>query len=169
MTLVVPFDGSELAEAALVRATEFAKVFDESVLAVAVIPEGNTDYARERDWIDPDEEFDRSIVVSRIHQQVSDLCPSADFRHAMVDRYAPPGVIARRVRKMARNENASMVFIGSDNAGHLVSALSSVGANVAADGFYDVVVVRHRSPAKIARIKEMSPHRKSRSDFYLPG
>ena len=28
MTLVVPFDGSELAEAALVRATEFGIVFE---------------------------------------------------------------------------------------------------------------------------------------------
>ena len=29
MTLIVPFDGSLLAEAALVRATEFGNVFDE--------------------------------------------------------------------------------------------------------------------------------------------
>jgi len=40
MTLVVPFDGSELAEAALVRATEFGNVLEEDVLAVSVIPKG---------------------------------------------------------------------------------------------------------------------------------
>jgi len=43
MTLVVPFDGSDLAEAALVRATEFGSVFDEDVLAISVIPKGNQD------------------------------------------------------------------------------------------------------------------------------
>ena len=34
MTFVVPFDGSKLAEAALVRATEYGDVLDEDVVAV---------------------------------------------------------------------------------------------------------------------------------------
>jgi nucleotide-binding universal stress UspA family protein len=58
MTLVVPFDGSELAEAALVRATEFGNVFDEDVVAVSVIPKGDNSYAREHGWIEANEEFD---------------------------------------------------------------------------------------------------------------
>src|SRR6056297_1158748 len=100
MTLVVPFDGSDLAEAALVRATEFGSVFDEDVLAVSVIPNGNRDYARERDWIEQDEEFDLESVVSTLHKQVTDLCPSADFRHKVVDRYAPSGTISKRLREV---------------------------------------------------------------------
>lgn len=168
MTLVVPFDGSELAEAALVRATEFGTVFGEDVLAVSVIPAGNTDYAREHGWIGPGEEFDMEAVVSTLHEQVTDLCPSADFRHKVVDYYAPYGSIAKRLRKVAKDEDASMVFIGSENAGRLVTAVSSVGSVVASDQSYDIVIVRDRSPSKVARVRNASPYHTSKSDFYIP-
>ncbi|SFS10080.1 Nucleotide-binding universal stress protein, UspA family [Halomicrobium zhouii] len=168
MTLVVPFDGSELSEAALLRADQFGVVFDESVVAVTVIPDGNVDYARERDWIDSDEAFDRSAVVSKIHGQVSDLCPSADFRHFVVGRYAPSGAISKRIRKVAKREDASMVFVGSDNAGRLVTSISSVGGSVATDEAYDVVIVRHSGPAKSARLRGAASRRQPKSDFFLP-
>jgi len=168
MTLVVPFDGSELAEAALVRATEFGIVFDEDVLAVSVIPNRNASYARERGWIGQNEEFSIDTVVSKLHRQVTDLCPSANYRHKTVGRHAPSGFIAKRLRKVAREEDASMVFLGSENAGHIVSTVGSVGSTVATDGTYDVVIVRDRSPTKIAKLKHASPHKKSKSDFYLP-
>jgi nucleotide-binding universal stress UspA family protein len=167
MTLVVPFDGSDLAEAALVRATEFGSVFDEDVLAVSVIPKGNKEYARKHGWIGQDEEFDLESVVSTLHEQVVSLCPSADFRHKVVDRHAPSGSIAKRLRKVAREEDASMVFLGSENAGRLVSGMS-VGSTVATDDAYDVVIVRHRSPAKIAKLQNASPVKNPKSDFYLP-
>ncbi|AQL43382.1 universal stress protein [Halorientalis sp. IM1011] len=168
MTLVVPFDGSELAEAALVRATEFGIVFEEDVLAVSVIPKGNAEYAREHGWIESNEDASVESVVSRLHRQVTDLCPSANFRHRVVDKHAPTGAIAKELRKMAEREDASMVFIGSENAGHLVTSISSVGSSVAAEESYDVVIVRDRSPAKIAKLKDASPHRRGKSDFYLP-
>jgi nucleotide-binding universal stress UspA family protein len=167
MTLVVPFDGSDLAEAALVRATEFGNVFDEDTLAVSVIPKGNTDYAREHGWIGQDEEFDMESVVSTLHEQVTDLCPSADFRHKIVDRHAPSGSIAKRLRKVAREKDATMVFLGSENAGHLVSAVGRVGSTVATDDAYDVVIVRDRSPTKIAKLKNASPFKNPKSDFYF--
>lgn len=167
MTLVVPFDGSQLAEAALVRATEFGNVFDEDVLAVSVLPKGNVDYAREHAWIGKNEEFDMESVVSTLRERVTDLCPGAEFRHEVVDRYAPSGSIAKRVRKVAREEDASMVFIGSENAGRLVSSVSSVGATVATDVAYDVVVVRHRQPSKIAKLNDASPYKSTKSGFYV--
>lgn len=168
MTILVPFDGSNLAEAALVRATEFGNVFDEDVLALSVIPKGNARYARERDWLDPEAEFDMGAIVSTLHEQVTDLCPSANFRHKAVDRYATRGTISNRIRKAAKDENISMIFIGSENAGRLVMAVSSVGGSVAADADYDVVIVRNRRPTKIAKLRKASPHRRSKSDFYLP-
>ncbi len=61
-----------------------------------------------------------------------------------------------------------MVFIGSENAGHLVTSISSVGGSIASDDAYDVVIVRHRNPSKIAQLRNTSPHRQSKSDFYLP-
>jgi len=168
MTLFVPFDGSELAEAALVRATEFGTVFDEGVLAVSVIPDDNADYARAHGWIGADEAFDRETITARLRGQVTDLSPSADFRHKIVDRYAPSGTVANRLRDIARSEGTSMAFIGSENAGHMVTAFGSVGGSIAADGAYDVVIVRHRSPAKIAKLRDSSPHRRAKSDFYHP-
>ncbi|MFB6161650.1 MAG: universal stress protein [Haloferacaceae archaeon] len=168
MTLVVPFDGSELAEAALVRATEFGTVFDEDVLAVSVVPRRNASYAREHGRIEPGEPFDVAAVVSQLHEQVTDLAPSADFRHYVVDRHAPPGTIAQRVRRVARDEGAAMVFVGSENAGHMVAGVSSVGEGIASDDAYDVVIVRHRSPAKVATLENTSPYRPPKSEFYLP-
>lgn len=168
MTLVVPFDGSELAEAALVRATEFGAVFDDKVLAVSVIPKGNSKYAREKGWIGPDEEFDLQSIVSSLHTRVSDLCPSANFRHELVDRYATPGVTSKRIRKVAKREDAAMVFIGSENAGRIVAGISSVGAGVATDTAYDVVIVRHRSPAKIEKLRTSASSENPQSEFYRP-
>lgn len=61
-----------------------------------------------------------------------------------------------------------MVFLGSDNAGKLVTPLSSVGGSVASDD-YDVVFVRDRHPARVETLQKESPHRREKSDFYLPG
>jgi len=168
MTLVVPFDGSELAEAALVRAAEFATVFEENVRAVSVIPENNARYAREQGWLGPEEEFDLESVVGDLHTNVTDLYPSADFQHVVVDRYAPTGEIANRIRKLARDAGASMVFVGSENAGHVVASVSSVGKRVLREDAYDVVIIRQRMPSKVAALREHSPHREEKSDFYLP-
>lgn len=166
MTLVVPFDGSDLAEAALVRAAEFAAVFDERTLAVSVIPGGNAEYARDRGWLGPDEPFDVDTVVSTLHERVTDLYPGADFRHEVVGQYAPPGAISNRLRQVAKEEEAAMVFIGSENAGRVVSGVSSIGASVATDVAYDVVIVRHRHPSKIDGLNESSPYSPDKSDFY---
>jgi nucleotide-binding universal stress UspA family protein len=92
--------------------------------------------------------------------------PSAEFRYEVVGRRATPGTIASRLREQARAADASMVFVGSENAGRLVSSLSSVGETVAADDAYDVVIVRHREPSKIQRIDEASPFHGPKSDFY---
>ncbi|MFB6195469.1 MAG: universal stress protein [Haloplanus sp.] len=165
MTFVVPFDGSDLAETALVRAVEFASVLEERVLAVCVIPADNATYARDHGWIDPDEPFDRDAVVSSVHQAVTALAPNVEFRYELVGRRATHGTIAGRLRKVAREVDASMVFIGSENAGRLVSSLSSVGRTVAAADEYDVVIVRNREPSKIERVADASPF-EPKSDFY---
>lgn len=168
MSLLVPFDGTELSEAALVRAMEFGHAFEEDVLVISVIPKNNTSYARERGWLDEDEQFDLQPIVSRLQQRVVDIAPTADFRHVVVDRYATAGTIASRIRKLARKESASMIFIGSENAGRVVSAVSSVGRAVATDRSYDVVIVRNREPAKIAKLAETSELSGERSDFSPP-
>jgi len=155
MTLVVPFDGSELAEAALVRAAAFDAVFEEGVVAVTVVPNGNRGYAREAGWID-DGGFDVETITGRLEEQVAALAPDASYRYELVGEYASAGTISKRVRRVAREEDASMVVIGSENAGHLTVSVSSVGGGIAADNAYDVLVVRNRSPSKVETVKQAS-------------
>jgi len=143
VTLLVPFDGSALAEAALARAVEFGEVFEQPVVVITVVPQGNDGYARDRGWLEAGESFDTETIVSRLRDQVEELAPDATFRYERVPRAARAGTIAREIRRTARRVEASIVFVGSDNAGRLVTALSSVGGNVAADQTYDVLIVRH--------------------------
>jgi len=143
MTVVVPFDGSALSVAALERATDIQSAFGSSVHAFTVVPDGNTEYARERGWLDAGERFDPERVVSQIAEQVETATPEATFAYDVVNRYAPSGVIANRIRRYARTEDATLVVIGSENAGRIVTSVSSVGSPVAADESYDVLLVRH--------------------------
>jgi nucleotide-binding universal stress UspA family protein len=157
MTLVVPFDGSELSETALVRATAFSRVFEEPVLSLTVVPVDNVEYARERGWLSDDEPFDLETVEHRLRRQVLDINPESDVRHEQVDAYAGPGRISKRIRAIAREVDASMVFVGSENAGKVVTSLSSVGSSVATDDAYDVVIVRHPRPSRVQAVREASP------------
>ncbi|GAA0653281.1 universal stress protein [Salarchaeum japonicum] len=153
MSIVVPFDGSELSRAALRRARQFQSVLDERLVAVTVV-ERNAERARERGWLDDEEEFDADRVVGAIHEAVAELAPEADFRHELLGRRASAGAVARHVRSMAREEDANIVFVGSENAGNLVSSVSSVGSSVAADDYYDVFIVRHTEPGAGAQPAE---------------
>ncbi|GAB6862611.1 universal stress protein [Haloplanus litoreus] len=159
MTFVVPFDGSDLAEAALARAVTFGSVLDEHVVSVSVIPSRNASYARERGWLDPGEPFEREAVVAALHEDVAETAPNAEFRYETVGRHATPGRIASRLREIAREEDASMVFVGSENAGRLVSTLSSVGETVATDDAYDVVIVRHTDPSTVGGLSDRDERR----------
>lgn len=141
--IVVPFDGTTLSEAALARGSEFGKALDQEILAVAVIPNSNTEYARRRGWLEAGEQFDPEAVVSRLSDQVTDVAPEAAFEYEVVDRYASAGVIAKTIRKHAKRAGAQLVVIGSENAGNIVTSVSSVGGSVASDDAYDVLIVRH--------------------------
>lgn len=157
MTFVIPFDGSELAEAAVMRAVEFASIFEEPVVAVSVVPRDNTAYARDKGWIGPTEPFDLEAVLATLRDQVSAISDDVAFESIVVDRYAPPGVIARRIRSFASEVDATLVFIGSENAGRLITSVHSVGGGVAAGSGYDVVLVRQRGPLAIERLAAASP------------
>lgn len=140
MVFLAPFDGSDLSASALVRAVEFSTVLEEDV--VSIIPKGNRAYARKRDWIGETDQFDLQQIVANLHQRVTEIAPSADYHHYTVDRYALPGTIAGQLREIALDLDATMVFVGSENAGRIVSGVGSVDARVAAKDGYDVVIVR---------------------------
>jgi len=61
---------------------------------------------------------------------------------------------------------AVLVFLGSENAGRLVTALNSVGSSVAAGSGYDVLLVRECRPLGIEALEDVSPFSDGDDDFY---
>ncbi|WP_338729892.1 universal stress protein [Haladaptatus sp. DJG-WS-42] len=147
MTLLVPFDGSALAETALKRAAEFGDAFGKTVVVLVVIPDDET-YAEERGWTDGGS-FDAEAFTETLRTRVEAIAPEATFRveHARDPEDEPYSSvtmnIVRTVRKVAAEVDADIVFIGSENAGRVSQPLTSVGAPVSADPQYDVHIVRH--------------------------
>ena len=147
MTYLVPFDGSPLAEAALARAVEFAAALEEAVVALSVVPVDERDFAVERGWIDDGEAYDPDTVVDRLRSQVAEIAPDATFRYEHPEDVSSVASVTtdvvRTVRVVAQEVGASVVFIGSENAGRVSTPVCSVGAPVSEDPRYDVHIVRH--------------------------
>jgi len=156
MSLVVPFDGSDLSKTALVRAAQFETVLDQGVVVVSVVPRNSKSYARERGWIGPNEAFDGDAVVDSLRASVAEIAPDAEFHYISVGRNSPSGTIANRIRRFARDHGASIVFIGSENAGRIASSIS-VGSSVAADRSYDTLIVSNVGPTAIPELEAAIP------------
>ncbi|WP_256297866.1 universal stress protein [Haloarchaeobius salinus] len=155
MTYVVPFDDQRLSRVALDRAQSYASLTDERVVAVSVVPR-NPGYATERGWLAPDESFDVRLVLDRLAEKVDSIAPEAEFEYVLADRYASPGTISSKIRRRARNMDATVVFVGSENAGRMLTTLRSVGHSVAADDTYDVHIVRHDRATGVPALDEYS-------------
>jgi nucleotide-binding universal stress UspA family protein len=153
MTYLVPFDGSPLAEAALARAAEFASVMDADVLALAVVPVDERDFAVERGWIDATGEYDPDEIVDGLRSQIETVAPAATFRCERPEDISSVASVTtdvvRTIRAVAQEVDATIVFIGSENAGRVSTPVTSVGAPVSEDPRYDVHIVRHTGPDDI--------------------
>ncbi|WP_336328345.1 universal stress protein [Halovenus sp. HT40] len=75
-------------------------------------------------------------------EEVTGLDPDAVFEYVVTSRYAQAGQIASEVRDFAKEHDARLVVLGSENAGRIVSNVSSVASTVTADSAYDVLIVR---------------------------
>jgi nucleotide-binding universal stress UspA family protein len=146
MVILVPFDGSELATAALRRATEFAELTDEPLVVLSVVTDDER-FARGRGWIDGDEPYDPDAVAERLEASVREVAPDATFRRETPtdagEMAATPLDVARTIRQVAHEIDASIVFVGSENAGRVSTPITSVGSPVSEDPGYDVHIVRH--------------------------
>ncbi|SEH15434.1 Universal stress protein family protein [Natronorubrum sediminis] len=158
MAFVVPFDGSELAEAALVRATEYGDALDEDVVAVTVVPERKR-YAREKGWIEGDEALEVDAIATQLRDQVERLAPAASFEYERIREFPPESQLAGHIERLVEEYDPSVVFLGSENVGRVVTPLTSVGVHVAADRSYDMFVVRHPTPPAVDAVE---PH----AEFY---
>ncbi len=147
MTLLVPFDGSELAKKALRRADEFAALRDEDIVVMTVVPDDES-FAVDRGWIDPGETLDVDAVCARFEAVVQDIDADATFRcerptetEALVTTTVDD--ITRTIRSVADELDVSIVFIGSENAGLVSLSSDSVGDPLSEDPRYDVHIVRN--------------------------
>lgn len=156
MTLVVPFDGSELSKTALVRARQFDTVLDQGVHVVSVVPQNNKSYAHKRGWIDSDEPFDRRNIVNFLKESANKIAPDAEFTHISVGRNAPSGTISNEIRNFARKKNTSIVFVGSRNAGRLATSVS-VGSSITSELSYDAMIISTTAPTPISELEEEIP------------
>ncbi len=147
MTVLAPYDGSALSATALSRANEFAEHRDEPLLALTVAPD-DEQFAIDRGWVDPGDPYDVADLRHRFAAEVAALASAADFRfeHPTTDatsmRASVTDRVAATIRATAHDVGASIVFVGSDNAGRVWSPERSVGSPVSADTEYDVHIVR---------------------------
>jgi nucleotide-binding universal stress UspA family protein len=140
MTYLVPFDDSPPAREALAKAYEFADDTAEEVVAVSVITD-SPGYAREKEWIRDDESFEVETVAHRIRESVHRVAPEVRVRIRHIEGRVGKGSIASRIRDIIIEEDADVVFLGSENAGRVATPLGSIGGQVAS-GDYDVYLVR---------------------------
>ncbi|SER86383.1 universal stress protein [Natrinema salaciae] len=153
MTFLVPFDGSYLAEAALLRAAEYGEALDEDVVALTVVPDDDA-YAIDVGWYEDgeDEPFSVPYVAGKLHEGVTDIAPQAAFRYERIDRQTP-AAIATQIRSIAEDVRPSVVFLGTDNVGEIAHPVTSVAGGIAENPTYDVHVVRYYAPPSIPEMQ----------------
>jgi nucleotide-binding universal stress UspA family protein len=144
MTFFVPYDDSTLARQALQRASELAT--GQQILVATVVPK-YAPYAREKGWLDDDEEFDAERVEARLREAVHDIAPAAELRCEHIHPHASAGDIVTELRDMAREVDADVVFLGSENVGSIAAPVASIGSNVATRVPYDIYLVQNESTA----------------------
>lgn len=146
MVLLVPFDGSELSRAALERAKQYAQYTGEEIVALTIIPD-DPELARQRGWLDPEDTFDEGVISRKLRQEIHDIAPDATHRSELVENDDPVATttmdVVRKIRQVAADVDASVLFIGSENAGRISAPLTSVGKPLSEDPQYDVFIVRH--------------------------
>jgi|AntRauTorcE11898_2_1112593.scaffolds.fasta_scaffold49517_1 nucleotide-binding universal stress UspA family protein len=144
MKFFVPYDGSRLAVAALEQAVTLATGTGADIVVATIVPK-DRDYAVERGWLDASETFEVEAVQKTLRAQVTEIAPDAEFRSSTVQSYASAGNIATRLRDIAMDIEADVVFLGSENVGSIAAPVSSIGSNVASRVPYDIYLVQSRN------------------------
>ena len=142
MVFLVPFDGSPVADAALTRAVAYGVSLDEDVVAVSFVPTG-AEYAQRRKWIRPDEDFAAETASAELRRKIEEATDDAEVNFAEYGAQAPDDGIIDRIRHVAQDVGATVLFIGADGTEDDDRLQTPFGA-VAAGGAYDVHVVRPR-------------------------
>lgn len=139
MVFLVPFDGSPLADAALERAVTYAGALDTEVVAVSLIPTGS-DYAQRRRRVDPTEDFAAETAASDLRRKIEEATDDAELNYEDVSAYSA-SELSDTIRQVARDVDATCVFLGSADTDDVVIPSSELDAGEA----YDVHIVRQVS------------------------
>ena len=142
MVFLVPFDGSPVAEAALARAVKHGNALGEEVVAVSFVPTGSA-YAERRKWIEPDDDFAAETASSELRRKIEEATDDAERNFEESGAQSPDDGIIDRLQQVAQDVGATVLFVGTDGA-HDDDRLKTPFGAVAADGAYDVHVVRSR-------------------------
>ena len=141
MSIVAPFDGGEYARLALSRAAALAADADADLLTISVIHR-HADDPVSLGWLEPGEDWDPNVIAERLREAVAEIAPEAKPHIIRSSTGLPRGAVAREIRRFARGHDADLVVIGSENAGRIVTPVTSVGGKVATDAAYDVYLAR---------------------------
>ncbi|WP_302081181.1 universal stress protein [Salinibaculum rarum] len=140
MVFLVPFDGSPVAKAALTRAVEHGKALGEEIVAVSLVPTGAT-YAERRKWIQPDEDFAAETASTELQRKIDEATDDAERNFDESSAQSLDGGISDRIQQVAKDVDASVLFVGTDDTSE-DDRLTTPFGPVAADGAYDVHLVR---------------------------
>ncbi|MFC7076692.1 universal stress protein [Haloarcula halophila] len=141
MGIFVPYDGSALSSAALERAHELARATDEELTIATVVPDDHR-IALENGWITEDEPFAVGTIMERLRSRVAGITPTADYRIEHVGGHPTSGAIARRLRDIARDVDADLVVMGSENIASSATPADMVSGRVAARLDLDLYIVQ---------------------------
>jgi len=136
MVFLVPFDGSPLADAALDRAVTYAGALGTDVVAVSLIPTGS-DYAQRRRRVDPDEDFAAETAASDLRRKIEEATDDTELHYDDVSAHSA-GELSASIRQVARDVDASVVFLGSADTDDIVVPIADLDEEDA----YDVHIVR---------------------------
>jgi nucleotide-binding universal stress UspA family protein len=136
MVFLVPFDGSPLADAALDRAVTYADALETDVVAVSLIPTGS-DYAQRRRRVDPTADFAAETAASDLRRKIEEATDDAELHYEDISAH-PAGELSATIRQVARDVDASVVFLGNADTDDVVVPISELSDEDA----YDVHIVR---------------------------
>jgi nucleotide-binding universal stress UspA family protein len=140
MVFLVPYDGSAVSERALDCAIEHGAAMDTDVVAVSFIPTG-AEYAERRKWIEPTEEFAADSARSELKRKIAEATDDAERTYSGPDASTLGNGVSEHVRRVARDVDASVLFVGTDSATEN-DGLSTPFGDIANQAGYDVHLVR---------------------------
>lgn len=140
MVFLVPFDGSNTSKAALERAVEHGEAMNQDVVAISLVPTGS-EYAIRRKWIHPDDDFATETARNELERKIDEATGESERNFDDPAASAPQDGIAERIRRVADEVDASVLFVGTSDPPRTDGVHTPFGS-IAQDAEYDVHIVR---------------------------